>query len=192
MTPSISFQCSIARTAAAITITYTIKNDCPHALGVFNKLRSIAVDGALDFSPNNVYVELEGETLRFLKQALPIPPGLTMAAYVPPYASLLEKGKSLTETFSVPIPVLARHPFKRVLLSGEVVPIEPRTAGKLEVTIGVFPLVGCHLAAEHPAFPDVRTAAPPDPAVTGQELLSAAFALTPNVDVLDYKGFPWK
>jgi hypothetical protein len=192
MTPSISFQCSIVRSAAAITVTYTIKNDRPHDLGVFNKLRAIAVDGALDFSPNNVYVDLEGESLRFLKQALPIPPGLKMAAYVPPYASLLEKGKSLTETFSVPIPVLVRHPFKRALVAGEVIPVEPRSAAKLEVQIGVFPLVGCHLAAEHPAFPDVMTAAPPDPAVTGQELLVASFDLTPGVAVLDYKGFPWK
>lgn len=192
MTPDISFQCSIARAPAAITVTYTIKNDRPHDLGVFNKLKSIAVDGALDFSPNNVYVDLDGHALRFLKQALPIPPGLTMAAYVPPYASLLKKGESVTETFTVPIPILVRHPFKRVLLSGEVVPVDPRTASQLEVVIGVFPLVGCHLAAEHPAFPDVMTVVPPDPAVTGQELLSASFALSPDVDVLDYKGFPWK
>ncbi|MEO7328775.1 MAG: hypothetical protein ABI193_09375 [Minicystis sp.] len=191
MAPPVSFKCSLSRTPAAIVVTYTITNDRAHDLGVFNKLRSIAVDGALDFSPDNVYVDLEGETLRFLKEALPIPPGLKMAAYLPPYAALLRKGASLTETFVVPIPIAVRHPFKRALISGEVIPVEPRIARRLEVEIGVFSLVGCHLAPEHPAFPEAMTVVPPDPAVTGQELLSAAFSLTPEVAVLDYKGFPW-
>lgn len=191
MLSDVSFECRFSRDGGAVTVTYEIKNDSDRDLGVFNKLKAIAVDGALDFSPDLVYVELDGEVVRFLKMALPIPPGLTMSAYVPPYASLLPRGKTMTETFSVAIPVKVRQPYRRALVSGEVIPAEPRTAKRLEVAIGVFPLGDCHLAAEHPAFPDVATVTPPDPAVTGQVVFKAAFDLDPEVAVLDYKGFPW-
>src|SRR4051812_44634023 len=120
MLPDVSFECRLSRGDGALAVTYEIHNDSSHDLGIFNKLKAIAVDGALVFSPNLVYVELDGDVLRFLKMALPIPKGLTMAAYVPPYASLLPKGQAMKETFSVPIPVEVRQPYRRALISGEV------------------------------------------------------------------------
>jgi hypothetical protein len=191
MLEKISFDCRFTERADALEVTYTIKNDSDEDLGVFNHLQGIATDGGLDFSPNSVFVDIEGDLLRLLKMALPIPPGLRITAYIPPHASLLPAGEVLTEVFTVPIPVKVRQPFKRAMIKGEVVPIKLTSAKRAEVTIGVFPAAGTRLVAEHPAFPEVRTAAPPDPAVRGQVTLSAGFTFSREVPVLDYVGFPW-
>lgn len=192
MLSDVSFQCSVTPGDAALTVTYTLRNESDEELGVFNRIEGIATDGGVDFSPDRVYVELDGEVLRFMHQALHTPKGLTMTAYTPPNVSHLPARSTLVETFTVPIPVKVRHPYKRVLIRGEVIPAEPRTAQRVEVSVGVFPLGDeCQLEPEHPAYPEVYTATPPDPAVRGQVILSAGFDLAAPVAVLDYKGFPW-
>jgi hypothetical protein len=191
MLDRVSLDCRLAQSPGGLEVTYTITNGGDVDIGAFNRLQGIATDGALDFSPDSIFTDIDGDLLRLLKMALPIPAGLRVTAYVPPYATLVPSGKSFTEQVRVPLPVKVRQPFKRALIRGEVVPVKPVTAKRAEVVLGVFPLVACGLAPEHPAFPDVMTAAPPDPAVRGQVTLSASFTLSPDVPVLDYQGFPW-
>jgi hypothetical protein len=192
MLPNIIFECKISRGSSSLDVTYTIKNEGATALGAFNRLHATAVDGESHFSPDTVFVELDGDTLHLMKMALPIPRGLQISAYVMPHASSVPAGQSFTETFVVALPAKERHPFKRALTRGEVTPVKPATAKRVRVTIGVF-LVGpeFRLVAEHPAYPDVLTAQPPAPARAGQVLLSQDIALNIEVPVLEYQGFPW-
>jgi hypothetical protein len=193
MLQNVTFDCRAAQRAGLLEVTYTIENGGGVDLGVFNHLQGIATDGGLDFSPDAVFRDVEDDTLLLMKMALPVPPRLQITAYVPPHASLVPAGKSLAETFTVPVPVKVRQPFKRALLSGEVIPSKPVTARHLEVRIGVFPCgPDVRLVAEHPAWPEVLTVQTPGPALGGQEVLSARFALTPDVDALDYVAFPWR
>ncbi|MFO0591952.1 MAG: hypothetical protein U0441_30680 [Polyangiaceae bacterium] len=191
---NISFDCKLTQKPDALVVEYTIKNERSEDIGVFNRISGTAIDGARDFSPNNVYREIEGEVLKLQHIALPIPPGLRMAAYVPPHATRIAAGKSVTETFVVPVPVAVRQPYLRAKVSGaggEVIPAKPVTLREVDVVIGIFPLTETGLVAEHPAFPDVLTVQPPYPALSGQVKLGARFTLDPAVTVLDYELFPW-
>jgi hypothetical protein len=188
---NLSFDCKVTQRSDSLVVEYTIKNDRPEDLGVFNRITGTAIDGAQHYSPDSVYREIQGGVLVLEKIALPIPPGLRMAAYIPPHASRLRAGESLTETFTVPLPIEVRQPYLRALVGGEVIPKKPVMIREVEVVIGVFPLVDCGLTPDHPAFPDVMTALPPAPAVDGQVKLGARFSLGSAIEVLDYVGFPW-
>lgn len=190
----ITFDCKLTQKPDALVVEYTITNERDVDFGVFNRITGTAIDGARDYSPNNVYREIQGAVLLLEKIALPIPQGLRMAAYVPPHASRLSAGKTLTETFTVPVPVLVRQPYLRAKaagVGGEVIPSRPVTLSEAEVVIGIFPLAETGLVAEHPAFPDVLTPQPPHPAVAGQIKLGARFKLDAPIEVLDYEVFPW-
>ncbi len=188
---NLSFECKLTQRSDSLVVEYTIKNDRQEDLGVFNWITGTAIDGGYQYTPDNVYRELKGDVLVLEKIALPIPPGLRMAAYIPPHASRLRAGESLTETVTVPIPIEVRQPYLRALVGGEVAPRKPVMIREVEVVIGVFPLADCGLVPDHPAFPDVMTAVPPAPAVDGQVKLGARFTLGSAVEVLDYVGFPW-
>jgi len=71
------------------------------------------MDGTLDVSPNLACIELDGERLLVRKLALSLPQNVRMAAYVPPYASKLPAGQSLSENIELAIPVCVMQPFKR-------------------------------------------------------------------------------
>jgi hypothetical protein len=188
----VEFTCRIARTEAALSVSYRIENRTDEELGAWNRIRAGRPDGTHDFSPDVVYVDLEGDVLHLRKMALPIPPGLKITAYVAPNASRIPAGGVLEETFTVAIPIRVMHPFKRMLVMGEVVADKPASASRAVVTIGVF-VVGTdtRLISEHPAFPDVLSAFPVGPALSRQQLLSAEFPLDPPVAVLDYRGVEW-
>jgi hypothetical protein len=192
MASNIVFSCSMNKKPTSIEVSYTITNNGSQDLGAFNRLQGIGVDGGLFFSANNVFVDLEGDTLHLMKMALPIPQGLQIAAYIPPHVSRIPAGESFTETFVLALPARVAQPFKRALIRGQVAAVTPASATKARVTIGVFPVLPeLRLLAEQPAYPDVLTVQPPGPALEGQELLSQAFSLDPEASVLDYQGFPW-
>jgi hypothetical protein len=186
------FDCKVTHTGSALEVTYVIENRTDADLGVFNRLRALRPDGTTDFSPDIVYADLEADAIHLRKMALPIPKGLQVGAYVPPNASKIGAGDLLKETFTVPIPIRVCHPFKKAMVKGEVVADKLESAGKVVVSIGVFPLgADCRLIQEHPAFPDVLSAFPPHPALSRQVVLSQDFLLDPPLAVLDYRGVDW-
>lgn len=188
----VGFTCKASITGGVLEVTYTIDNRTAGELGAFNRIKSVRIDGTLDWSPDNVYVDLEGDTLNLRKMALPIPPNLSISAYTPPKCSRIPAGATFTETVRAAIPVRVCHPFKRALLHGTVVPDAPAKAKKAAFHLGVFPAGdGVRLVAENPAFPDVMTAVPPDPALAGQQVVTSEFLLDPPLDVLDYRVVPW-
>jgi hypothetical protein len=192
MLDKLTLDARLTQRPSEIEVTYTITNGRDEDVGVFNRLQGIGVDGGLMFSPDAVFVDLEGSLLRLSKMALPVPKGLRITAYTPPFASRVPAGESFTETFVLKIPVKVQQPFKRALIQGEVAAVKPETAKECELSLGVFPCSdGVRLVSEHPAYPDVLTAVPPDPAVKQQVVIAQRLALSADVAVLDYVGFPW-
>ena len=183
----------VAVTPAALEIVATLSNRGPADVGVFNRIPVTRGDGTMSVSPDVAYVELEGDTLLVRKMALPVPEGLTLAAYVPPYASRLAPGQVLTETIRLPRPVKVMQTFRRALIGtgGEVVTDRPGSARTVTVAYGLFPLAGVRLVPENPAHPEALTALPAGPAVTGQRVLSFSATLVEPIAVLDYRVVPW-
>ena len=192
MTMNIAFECNLVQAPTALAIDYRLTNRSAGDAGVFNLIATTRPDGTLEFSAATLYIEVVDGVLLTGKRALTIPPDLQMAAYVPPYASLLARGQSLTEHVSIPIPVKVMQPYRRALLRGQVLADMPATATSLVFEVGVFPVDDkCRLVAENPAFPTVLSAYPPHPAVARQQILSKSFPLQQPASVLDYRAVPW-
>lgn len=188
----VRLECAVNLTPQTLEIDLTLHNHGSVDVGVFNRIAATQPDGTLLFSPDLCYVEIEHDVLLVRKMALPIPEGLSMTAYVPPYASRLPAGQKLSERVRLPLPVKVMQPFKRALLKGQVVADRPVSARSLMVEVGIFPIDGSvQLVAENPAFPDVFTALPPGPAVTRQHVLSKSFSPRQTIPVLDYRAVPW-
>lgn len=188
----LKFQCSLKPSPAAIQISYTIHNGGVHDVGIFNRIQRVHPDGTISFDADTAYVELSGGVLFVSKMALPIPPGLNMAAYVPPHASRVAAGSAFTETISLLLPIKVMHPFRRAMLKGQVVADVPASATAVEFRVGAFPCdEQCRLVADNPAHPEALAVSPPGPAVARQELLSQRFSLREPIVVLDYRAVPW-
>ncbi len=192
MIDHVAFECSSTQRGGEIEITYSIKNGRGDALGVFNKISAVAIDGGLDFSPNHVYREITQGVLHLMKRALPLPPGLQVTGPLAPHASRVAPGETLTETFVVRLPVEVRQRFKFLTMRGEVRPCKPMVAREIELSIGVFPCTEeVRAVAEHPAFPEVLTLFKPAAAIAAQTVLSRRIPLRAAIAVLDYEAFPW-
>jgi hypothetical protein len=189
---AVELACTVAVTATSLEVGIIVHNREPRDVALFNRVPLELPDGTAVYAPEIGYLELDGDTLAIRKIALPIPPGLTMTAYVPPAVTRLVARGMLRETMRLAIPVKVMQPFRRALLAGQVTADRPATAQKLTVEVGVF-LVdeGLILEPADPAHRDVFTVAQPGLAVARQEILSRTFPLDQPVSVLDYRAVPW-
>lgn len=187
--------CNLDIKPGALELAWHIINHESHEVGLFNRIMSLLPDGTHRFSPDTAWVEIEpGGALLIQKRALPIPPGLGMAAYVPPNCSRVAAGAVYEETVRLPIPVPEMQPFKRALLlgptPGEVVADVPARVSRVTFVVGAFPVGGdVRLVSEHPAFPEVWSATPS--AVGRQEVLVRSFELAQAAVALSYRVAPW-
>jgi len=192
---NVTLSCTVARTPRGLELSYVATNSEPSDIGVFNWIEWLRPDGTLAFPSSSAYVELTREQLLVSKRALAVPEGLRMAAYVPPPASVIPAGGRFEECIVLAVPVLVLQPFRAALLrgriAGEVVADQPAQARSLRLEVGVFPLAGASLSANHPAHPEVLAVSPPHLAVSRQQVLSFEAPLDPPLEVLDYRGVPW-
>ena len=190
-----TFEVLLQVTPGGLDLQWRVDNDEPHAIGLFNWIPAVAPDGTYRFSCNAAWVEIAGDGLLVVsKSALPIPPRLGMAAYVPPLCTRVASGASYEETVHLQIPVLEMQPFKRATLigptPGEVVADLPASVSKVSFGIGVFPIIeGLQLVSDHPAFPEVLTAWPG--AASKQVVFAREFTLAKPLDVHGYRVAPW-
>lgn len=189
---AVSFACRLTRTRESLSVEYAVTNTGKSRIGLFNQITRFHIDGTFDVSCNTVYIELDGSSLVAGKLALPVPPGLRMNSYAPPYTSLVLPGQTFREQVQIAIPVRVMQPFRRAMLSGQVVPDKPTEATRLHFQIGAFGLQDdVQLVAENPAWPALLQAFPPGVAVARQQVLTQDMPLDPPVRVLDYRAVPW-
>jgi hypothetical protein len=191
----LDFDCQLEQRDDALVIAYRIVNREPHVVGLFDRIRSVLPDATLRFSPDTAWVECESAgTLLVQKRALPVPPGLRMAAYIGPECSRLAAGAMREEVVRLPLPIAEMQPFKRAVIigptPGEVIADVPALVSRVTFTLGVFAVAGAvGLSADHPAHPDVWTATPQ--AVSAQETLSRSFDLARPIGIKLYRVAPW-
>lgn len=189
------FDCALRVLPEAIEIAWSIVNQEPHDVGLFDRIPAVLPDGTYRFSPDTCWVEVDPARGLYVRRcALPIPRGLSPDAYVPPLCSRIAAGAAYHETVRLPLPVPEMQPFKRSALvgptPGEVVADVPASVSRVTFEIGAFPVAASvSLTADHPAFPGVLTATLA--AVAHQELLARAFHLAAPVAALGYRVAPW-
>jgi len=191
--PALDFQATLVERGVTLSIEYTVKNQTANDIGLFNRITAVRPDGTLLLSSDLAYVELQDELLLVRKLALPIPEGLRMAAYVPPYVSRVAAEELFVEHFSLTLPARVMQPFKRALLQGQVAADKPAVAKAVRLEIGYFALdSSAQLSMSNPAYPQLFSAMPPGVAVSRQHVFSRDFALRQAVPVLDYRAVPWR
>jgi hypothetical protein len=180
-----------------IEVQYRIENHRRDDIYVMNQVRSRAVDGAIEYLADNVYVDVAEETLQLTKAALLVR-NTFPAVYEYPDAHLVAAGGSLVETFAVSVPVKVRIPYSSKKKRGEVRASKKAVVRDVVFAIGVVPAAtGCTFSHERPEYPDVVTVrgATAEPGggllLMGQTLLSVRFELGEDLPVLDYEEFPW-
>jgi hypothetical protein len=187
------FSCEVSRGPRWLELRYRVVNRDTRCLGLFNQIRTVALDSVVEFSPDTVYLDLAGDTARLLMCALTVPEGLMVGAYVPPNVLVVRPSDSFEETAFVPVPLKARNPYRTAMMSGQVVATRETSIRRVEVVLGVFPVLAeDSLLSEYPAYPDVKTLFPSGTAVERQILLSQVCELAPPaVPALDYESYPW-
>ena len=192
----VDLMCSLTRHADRLEVRYRIDNRRKDELAVMDRIQSTGIDGADEFLPDDVYVDLHGEAVQLIKGALLVR-DMFPAVYDYPDARMVAPGGSLEGTFVVPIPVKVRTRYKRLGL-GEPRASKKAAAREVVIQIGVVPAsAGCKFSRHHPAYPDVVTVTGDISDPTGayllqcQTMLSVRFELPEDLPVLDYETFPW-
>ena len=192
--PEVTFTCILKEEPKRLTVSYTIANGGDNEVGVFNRIESPQPNHPLTFPPNLVYVDREGSVVEMKKVVLPIPSGLTMTMRPVPYLTRISPHRSLTEEFSVDLPISAYNPVKRADLAGnnptaDVTASNPEPVSKVVVSIGVFKSdASVKFISVSPDYPDVYRVWPPGPPIDRQLVLSKEFVLARPVTVLDYRA----
>jgi hypothetical protein len=195
---SLQFTCTIKVEPPALRVAYAVKNGSTAAIGLFNRLQSVHMDGRVNLSPDLIYVDFKDNVLELSKMVLPIPSGLQVAEKVLPHVTKVDAGKEFKEEITLKIPVEAFQPYRYALLKGQnaeadIVADKPLKAESIQVSIGAF-AVDAHMkfVPVSPAYPDVFRVWPPGPAADGQVLLVHKAKLPAPVAVFDYRIVPPK
>ncbi|MFO0553852.1 MAG: hypothetical protein U0271_36050 [Polyangiaceae bacterium] len=188
----ISFQCELAHFEDRLRLRYAIENGLDHAVAVLCGVSCGDVDGGTNITPNNLYAELQGDTLVLSKAALSVPPAMLTYMYTIPAGQVLAPGERLEESCAVAAPVRVRQPYVRGLLSGDVRASRPVQVRKLKVAIGVVPASPhVRFVADRPAYPELVSLVPATVALELQTLAEYSFELDRDLTVLDYVATPW-
>lgn len=182
---------SVRQRTGALGLECRVENVSSTDWGLFARIHDTYSDGCLRLSPNAAYIEFVDGLLRVGRYVLPIPQGLQVAERIYPLAVRLLAGTTWEEEIRLTVPVRVCQPYKRALLAGanvgaDVNPDQPKTAQKLELTLGAFPITeDVMLTPVSPAFPTIFDVWPPA-VFDSQVLLTRKLPLTPPVMVLDY------
>jgi hypothetical protein len=190
---SVEFTCTVKVEPPALRVAYAVKNGSKAAIGLFNRIAGVHLDGRLNLSPDVIYVDFKDNVLELSKLVLPIPEGLQVSGQSLPKVTKVDAGKEFKEEISLRIPVEVFQPYRRALLKGQnpdadIVADKPLKAETIEVKISAF-AVDHHMkfVPVSPAYPDVFDIWPPGPAHEGEEVFTHKAKLPAPVAVLDYR-----
>lgn len=190
---NVAFECAMLQSQTELRIEYRISNQSGREIGIFNRLRTVTIDGSMSFPPDAVYVDRKEDTLLLQKLVLPIPEGLAMAERETPNVTRLAPNQIFQERFSVSLPAKVQNPLRRAAMVGEaggleVFAVQPETVRQVVVSVGFFPGdPNYQFISISNAFPDVYRMWPPGPPVDHQQILSKTLALKEPIQVLDYR-----
>lgn len=191
----VEIKSTLLRHADRLEVHYRVDNRRSDTIAVLNQILRTGIDGGPEYSPDDVYIDLDDGALRLTKGALPVPEGLFLSVYPFPDALMIPPGTSFEETFRVPVPVKVRNPFRR-RGKGETVASKRGSARSVVLEIGIVPPTpACIFTRSHPAYPDVWSGvwvtAKPGVQLECQTMLTARFELDESLPVLDYDTHPW-
>lgn len=190
---TVQFACTVKVEPPALRVSYTVKNASAAAIGLFNRIPSVLLDGRVNLAPEVIYVDVKDNVLELSKLVLPIPDGLQVAARILPHVSKVDAGKEFKEEITLRIPVEVFQPYRRALLKGknptaDIVADKALKVEAIQVSIGVFPTDShTKFVPVSPAYPDVFDVWPPGPAYEGQVVFTHSAKLPAPVAVLDYR-----
>lgn len=199
----VSFRCEIETTAAEIQVDYTVVNESGRTIGLFNRVQHTRLDDTLDFSPHNVYADIDGSELHLQKRVLPLPEGLSAAETIAPFVTRLENGQAFRERFLVLLPARACNPMRRAQLAGqspgsEIVADEETGVDSIRYSLGAFvvetsPEPGTpevQFTPVLPTRPDILRVWPPGLTVGRERLLTRERRLEESIPALQYRVVP--
>jgi hypothetical protein len=195
----VHFTCSLDRLPNRLEVRYRLDNTGREDVIVMDQISKAGVDGMMRYSPDHVYVDLDEGTLQLTKGALTSPSAEAREHGASSYrhhpeGRIITPGASVEVTFTVPIPVKVRNPFRRPQGPGQAIAAKKRTARAVVVSVGVVPW-SCTFTAlrEHPAYPDLisvmNIGVDPANGLPCQTLRSKRFELDDDLPVLDYEIF---
>jgi hypothetical protein len=188
----VSFSASLFRYTDRLEVHYRIENKGGEAIAVLDRLGQWGIGEEYEYSPQYVYVDLDGSVLRLIKGALTVPPGALprQPPYGRPDGRLVAPGESIEEAFTVPVPVKVRNPYRRDTGLGQSIATKNAVVRVVEIAVGIVPQGGGSLfSQDHPAHPEVVsiTRITPDPVERWQTIVSQQFDLAEDLPILDYQ-----
>ena len=188
----IYFDSVVSHSLTELRVAYEVRNNGLGAVGLFNRIQSMKLDGTASYAVANTYINFEDGVLDLSKMVLPIPEGLNMTARIAPFITYLQAGDSYQEEFRLMLPIEVCQPMRRVSLAmsapgAEVVANVPAQAKIVKVSVGMFrSKADWQFTAVSPAHPGVYRVWPPGPPVDTQIILTKTFQLSTPIAVLDY------
>ncbi len=114
--PNATFQATVIRQADGLRISYRLRNTGSVPLIAYNGVPRTDAPEKITPAPEAVYVTARADgTVELAKRTFPVPEGVN------PYARLLvggtavAPGEELSETFTVPLPLIARRPYQEAM-----------------------------------------------------------------------------
>jgi hypothetical protein len=108
----VALEASFERLGAALTVDYTVVNDEPVPVVVFNGVPGKETTSSPRPDPDAVYVTAGDDgTVELAKRLFPVPAGVDPAAHFLLRGTVLAPGARLSERVTVPLPLRPRVPY---------------------------------------------------------------------------------
>lgn len=183
---------SVVQEPDRLLVRYRVENTGDAEVLVLDQLGTWGIGDEYEFSPENVYVDLDRQIVRLTKGSLSVPLGAKPreAPYGRSDGRLVAAGGSVEVSFVVPLPIKVRNPYRRDMGPGGRVATKAAVARIVVLDVGIVPRNGGSIFSHgHPAHPDVLTVlrVNADPVERWQTILSQRFELDRDLPVLDYE-----
>ena len=110
--PQVDITASVQPAGQALRVTYRLVNREDADLYVLNRVFPENDPFRLESEPGQVYVTgRDGHTVEISKRAFDVPPNMNADAPAVVGATRLSPGEAVDETFTVPLPLVRRHPY---------------------------------------------------------------------------------
>jgi hypothetical protein len=109
-TVAATLKATFARTPTALTWTYTLRNDEPAEIAVFNG-SSADTDGGVSNSPGAWVVPRDEDTIEVSQRLFAQPPKVGLARPYTQFGTVLPAGSELSGSVTVRLPLKVAHPY---------------------------------------------------------------------------------
>lgn len=114
--PDATFQATVSRQADGLRISYRLRNTGSVPLIVYNGVPRTDSPEKITPAPEAVYVTARTDgTVELAKRTFPVPEGVNPYARLLVGGTIVPPGDDLSETFTVPLPLIARRPYQEAM-----------------------------------------------------------------------------